>query len=123
MQSATAVRCVVAAIGLDHTAFAVAIVRSHPVAEAMEGAVLLSAFGHHVEYPVGSEEILAAAAEARVGEIVLAVLVLEQHAPAGEISEARGPLGRAAEIIERTAGGHLLGCKGHVEIVVEVRAV
>jgi hypothetical protein len=71
----------------------------------MEGAILVSAFVHHVEYPVGGEEILAATAEARVGEIDLAVLVLEEHAAAGEIFRARSPLGRAAEII------------GHVVIV------
>ena len=42
---------------------------------------------------------------------------------AREILEAGGPVRRLLEIVDRAAGGHVLGPERHVEVVVEVRAV
>ena len=61
---------------------------NHPtMAVAVGGAGLVAALGHHVEEPVGAEEVFAAAAEGRIGQIDRAVFVPREHAVAREILE------------------------------------
>jgi len=72
MDAASARRLVVAAVGFHHAALAVFVSQSDPIGERVIGSILITAFRSRFEISVNSEELLAAAAESRVGVINLA---------------------------------------------------
>src|SRR6266705_3290072 len=112
-----------APVGFHASALAVHVPRSRPIGQTPIWPVLIAPLRHHVENPVNPEELLAAAAESRIGMEDLAGLVLEEDAIAREIFQFCRPFRRFLVIVERTTGSNLLAREGDVEVVVKIRVV
>src|SRR6266536_487772 len=114
---------VIAPVGFHASALAVHVPRSRPIGETPIWPVLIAPLRHHVENPVNPEELLAAAAESRIGMEDLAGLVLEEDSIAREIFQFCRPFRRFLVIVDRTTGINLLAREGDVEVVVKIRVV
>src|SRR5258707_1471896 len=101
-------RVMIPAVHLDCAAVAIHVAGPHPVGKAMIRAGLLASLRRHIQDSVGGEELFAAAPEARVGEIDISVVLLEEHALTGKILDVRRPLGGRPEIVDRAARGNLV---------------
>src|SRR5271170_1075410 len=69
---------------IDGAAGVVAVVVAHPVGQIVAGAGLVAALWRDVEEGVGPKEALPAAGVGRIGVEDVAVLVLVEHAAAGQ---------------------------------------
>src|SRR5437899_12020714 len=89
MDLAGAGRLVVAPVGFYQPISVVHVPRSNPVGETVVWAAFIAPLRHRIEIPVYSEELLAAAAERRIGVEDPASVVLEENAVAGEVLQSR----------------------------------
>src|SRR5205809_6817798 len=112
---------VVTPVGFHASALAVHVPRSRPIRETPIWPVLIAPLRHHVENPVNLEELLAAAAESRIGVEDLAGLVLD--AIAREIFQFCRPFRRFLVIVESATGSIPLAREGDVESAVKIRVV
>src|SRR5689334_20477302 len=85
MCGAAAGRCVIAAVGLDRTAFAVHGARPCPVSQRVIRAGLIAALRRRIEDAVDTQYVLAAAGIRGIGVEDFAGLVLVEDAAAGQI--------------------------------------
>src|SRR6266496_3761099 len=114
---------VVAPAGFHASALAVHVPRPRPIRETPIWPILIAPLRHHIENPVNPEELLAAAAESRVGVEDLAGLVLEEDAVAREIFQFCRPFRRFLVIVESATRSNLLAREGNVEVVVKIRVI
>src|SRR5437762_8012536 len=91
---------VVTPVGFHASALAVHVPRSRPIRETPIWPILIAPLRHHIENPVNPEELLAAAAESRIGVEDLAGVVPEEDAIAGEIFQFCRPFLRSWVIVE-----------------------
>src|SRR6266446_4417432 len=123
MHRARAARLMVTPIGFHYAALAVEVSRPDPVGKCVIRPILATALRRCFEIPVYPEELLAAAAESRVGKKDLTGAILEEDTVAGKVLQVRRPCRCFLVIVESAPGRNLLRCKGDVEIVIEIRAV
>src|SRR5438093_13143711 len=95
---------VVAPVGFHASALAVHVPRSRPIGETPIWPVLIAPLRHHVENPVNLDELLAAAAESRIGEEYLSGLVSDEDAISREIFQFCRTFGRFFVFVETATG-------------------
>src|SRR5437879_3729724 len=120
MGGAGAAGYVVPSVRFDHATLAVRVPRPHPVGKRAVRAVLVAPLRHHVEIPVGSEKLFAAAAIRRIGVEYRSRAIPEEDAVAGEVFQGRVGV---PIVIVGASRGDVFGSEGHVEVVVEVALV
>src|SRR6266576_406652 len=97
---------VVAPVGFYHAVPVVHGSRSNPVGETVIWASFIAPLRHHIEIPVDSQELLAAAAESGIGVEDPASIVLEENAVAGKVLQ---PGISVLVVVEGAAGRNLFG--------------